>query len=308
MKDYNYYIADVFTKTIFSGAQIAVFPNAEGLNKTQMQLIAKELNLSQTVFVFHPHKKSTTRVLHIFSPHAEVKSAGHPVIAAAFVLASCDELMLNQAITPIFFEHNDSAVAVNITADEKGKPIFVQFSSKVTAVMDRFTPRDEDIASFLSLKVSELDHNKYAPRLVSCGLPYLVIPVWQYDSVRNARFNDAAWNQSIAPQTAAQEILLFSPKNPFADADFNVRLLGSRIGLQEDPPVGNAMGAFAAYLCSFDFMQKGTYTFAVDRGDERSRRSVLSLEMDNKQEESLTIRVGGEAVMVAEGVMSVPEL
>lgn len=308
MKYYNYYIADVFTKTIFSGAQIAVFPNSEGLNKTQMQLIARELNLSQTVFVFHPHKQSTTRVLHIFSPHAEVKSAGHPVIATAFVLASCGELILTETITPIFFEHDESAIAVNITADENGKPSFIQFSRKVTAVMDRFTPRDEEIASFLSLQVSELDHNKYAPRLVSCGLPYLVIPVWQYDSVRRARFNDAAWNQSIAPQTAAQEILLFSPKTPFTDADFNVRLLGSRIGLQEDPPVGNAMGAFAAYLCSFDFMQKGTYTFAVDRGDEYSRRSVLSLEMDNKREESLTIRVGGEAVMVAEGVMSVPEL
>jgi len=114
MKYYNYYIADVFTKTIFSGAQIAVFPNSEGLNKTQMQLIARELNLSQTVFVFHPHKQSTTRVLHIFSPHAEVKSAGHPVIAAAFVLASCGELILTETITPIFFEHDESAVAVNI--------------------------------------------------------------------------------------------------------------------------------------------------------------------------------------------------
>lgn len=308
MKYYNYYIADAFTKTLFSGAQIAVFPNAEGLSKTLMQLIARELNLSETVFVLHPHKQSTTRVIHIFSPQGEINSAGHPVIATAFVLASCGELILSQAITPIFFEHNTGVVAVNITADDSGKPSFIQFTRKITSIIDRFAPSDEELARFLSLQVSELDHKKYTTRLVSCGLPYLIVPVWQYESVRKARFNDAAWNQSSAPQTAAQEILLFSPKTPFTDADFNVRLLGSRIGLQEDPPVGNAMGAFAAYLCSFDFMQKGTYTFAVDRGDAQSRRSVLNLEMDHKSEKALTIRVGGSAVMVAEGVMSVPEL
>lgn len=304
---YNYYIADVFTTAIFSGAQIAVFPNAEGLNKLQMQLIARELNLSETVFVLHPNKESTTRVMRIFSPLAEINFAGHPVIATAFVLASCGELTLNAAITPIVFEQNAGTVDVNVTADN-GKPTFIQFTRKVTSIIDRFTPSDEELASFLSLQVSELDHKKYSPRLVSCGQPYLIVPVWQYESVRKARFNDAAWSQSSAPQTAAQEILLFSPKTPFADSDFNVRLMGSRIGLYEDPPVGNAMPAFASYLCSFDFMQKGTYTFAVDRGDALNRRSVLNLEMDHKGEDSLTIRVGGAAVMVAEGVMTIPEL
>jgi trans-2,3-dihydro-3-hydroxyanthranilate isomerase len=78
--------------------------------------------------------------------------------------------------------------------------------------------------------------------------------------------------------------------------------------MHEDPPVGNAMPAFASYLCSFDFMKKGTYTFTVDRGDENNRRSVLNLEMDHKGEYTLTIRVGGAAVMVAEGVMTIPEI
>jgi trans-2,3-dihydro-3-hydroxyanthranilate isomerase len=76
--------------------------------------------------------------------------------------------------------------------------------------------------------------------------------------------------------------------------------------MHKDPPGGSAMPAFASYLCSFEFVQKGTYTFAVDRGDERNRRSVLNLEMDNKGSDTLTIRVGGAAVMVAEGVMNIP--
>jgi trans-2,3-dihydro-3-hydroxyanthranilate isomerase len=304
---YNYCIADVFTKEIFSGAQIAVFPNAEGLSTAQMQLVARELNLSETVFVFHPDTQRSTRVMRIFSPLAELDFAGHPVIATAFVLANCGELSLNAPTTSIIFQQNAGALEVNVTV-ENGKPSFIQFTRQVNSIIDRFAPLDDELARFLSLEVSELDHKKYSTRLVSCGLQYLVVPVWQYESVRNAKFNDAAWNQSSAPQTAAQEILLFAPKTPFTDADFNVRLLGSRIGLHEDPPVGNAMPAFASYLCSFDFMQKGTYTFAVDRGDKQSRRSVLNVEMDYKGKDTLTIRVGGSAVMVAEGVMMVPEL
>jgi len=303
---YNYYIADVFTKQIFSGAQIAVFPNAEGLNKEQMQLVARELNLSETVFVFHPDKQTTSRVMRIFSPLSEIDFAGHPIIATAFVLAHCGDIQLTDAITPMVFEQNTGPVNVNITA-ENGRPSFVQFTRKVTSIIDRFTPSDEELASFLSIQQSELDHKKYATRLVSCGVPYLIVPVWRYESVRAAKFNYAAWSQSTAPQTAAQEILLFAPKTPYADADFNARLLGPRIGMHEDPPVGSAMPAFASYLCSFEFMQKGTYTFAVDRGDERNRRSVLNLEMDNKGSDTLTIRVGGAAVMVAEGVMNIPD-
>ena len=304
---YNYYIADVFTKQIFNGAQIAVFPNAEGLNQQQMQLVARELNLSETVFIFHPDKQNTNRVMRIFSPLDEIDFAGHPIIATAFVLAHCGDIQLTDAITPMVFEQNTGPVNVNITA-ENGLPSFVQFTRKVSSIIDRFTPSDDELASFLSLQPSEFDHKKYATRLVSSGFPYLIIPVWRYESVRNAKFNYAAWSQSTAPQTAAQEILLFSPKTPYADADFNARLLGPRIAMHEDPPVGSAMPAFASYLCSFEFMQKGTYTFTVDRGDEYNRRSVLNLEMDHKGGNTLTIRVGGAAVMVAEGVMTIPEL
>ncbi|MGZ8916279.1 MAG: PhzF family phenazine biosynthesis protein [Methylobacter sp.] len=303
---YNYYIADVFTKQIFSGAQIAVFPNAEGLSQQQMQLVARELNLSETVFVFHPDKQNTNRVMRIFSPQSEIDFAGHPIIATAYVLAHCGDIQLNGAITPMVFEQNTGPVNVNISAED-GKPSFVQFTRKVSSIIDRFTPSDEELASFLSIQPSEFDHKKYSARLVSCGVPYLIVPVWRYESVRTAKFNYAAWSQSIAPQTAAQEILLFSPKTPYADADFNARLLGPRIGIHDDPPVGSAMPAFASYLCSFEFMQKGTYTFTVDRGEQSNRRSVLNLEMDHKGESMLTIRVGGAAVMVVEGVMDIQD-
>jgi len=305
--NYNYYIADVFTRQIFNGAQIAVFPNADGLSDQQMKLVARELNLTETVFVFHPESESTTRKMRIFSPLGEIDFAGHPIIATAYVLGSCGDIKLTEAITPVVFEQNVGPIDVNISANQ-GKPFFVQFSRKVTSLVDRFAPTDEELASFLSIQQSELDHKKYSPRLVSCGFPYLIVPVWSYETVRKAKFNYSAWSQSIAPQTAALEILLFAPKTPFVDSDFNARLLGPRIGIHEDPPIGSAMPAFASYLCSFEHIQKGTHAFAVDRGDALSRRSVLNVEMDHKGQEQLPLRVGGEAVMVAEGIMTIPDI
>jgi len=303
--NYNYYIADVFTNQVFNGAQIAVLPDADDLSDAQMQAIAMELNLWETVFIQHPENAPNTRRMRIFSPVREIDFAGHPIIAAAYVLGQCGDIELTEDITPMIFEQNTGPVEVNITA-EGGKPVFVQFTRKVASVVDHFAPADEELASILTIRQAELDHKKYTPRLVSCGFPYLIVPVWQYESVRNARFNYDAWSQSMAPQTAAQEILLFAPKSPFQDADFNARLLGPNIGLHEDPPVGNAIPAFASYLCSFKFTQKGTHTFAVDRGDAQSRRSVINLEMDNKGLSTLTLRVGGEAAMFAKGEINIP--
>ncbi|MGR9099081.1 MAG: PhzF family phenazine biosynthesis protein [Gammaproteobacteria bacterium] len=304
--EFNYYIADVFTKQVFSGAQIAVFPQADGLDKENMALIAREMNLSETVFVFHPKEGGTVRRMRIFTPKSEIDFAGHPIIATAYVLASCGDIELNEKYTPVVFEQNVGPIDCNITGED-GKPVFVQFSRSVTSMIDRFAPTDEELARMLSIEQTHIDHKKYSARLVSCGFPYLVVPVYYYETVRKAKFNYEAWSQSIAPQTAAQEILLFSAKTPYQDSDFNARLVGPNIGLHEDPPVGTAMPAFASYLCSFEHMKTGTYTFAVDRGDEKFRRSVINLEMDHKAKEKLMLRVGGEAVMVAEGRMHVPD-
>jgi trans-2,3-dihydro-3-hydroxyanthranilate isomerase len=238
--------------------------------------------------------------MRVFSPLGEVDFAGHPILATAYVLAENGDIALTEPVTPITFKQNIGDIDVYLSVDA-GKAHFVQFSTKVSSIIDRFTPSESELAEFLGIQESDIDRNNYAPRLVSCGFPYLVVPVKNYDAVRNARFNYAAWSQSAAPQTAAQEILLFSPKTPFNDVNFHTRLVGANIGINDDPPVGSAMPAFASYLCSFSNTLKGTHTFAVDRGDSESRRSVINIEMDNKGQAELALRIGGEAVVVAKG-------
>jgi trans-2,3-dihydro-3-hydroxyanthranilate isomerase len=301
----DYYVADVFTNKLFSGAQIAVFPHADELTVEQMQKIANEMNLSETVFLSNPAGGKTSRRMRVFSPLAEIDFAGHPIIATGFVLASIGDVDVDGDLATLTLEQNAGDIEVNISLTD-GQPSFIQFNSKVSSIIDRYTPSIEELAEFLSLKPDEIDIKKFSTRLVSCGFPYLIVPVWNYESVRKAKFNFASWAQSAAPHTAAQEILLFSPKTPFRDANFNLRLLGPNIGVNDDPPVGSAMPAFTSYLASFDFTQKGTHAFAVDRGDDKNRRSVLNIEMDHKGKAELGLRIGGEAVLVAEGKMHLP--
>ena len=141
--NYKYYIADVFTRQLFNGAQIAVFPNADGLSNEHMRLLARELNLTATAFVFHPDNESTTRKMRIFSPLGEINFAGHPIIATAYVLGCCGDINLTEAITHVVFEQNEGPIDVNISAKD-GKPVFVQFSRKVSSIVDRFAPTDEE--------------------------------------------------------------------------------------------------------------------------------------------------------------------
>ncbi|HEC59015.1 hypothetical protein LCGC14_1207780 [marine sediment metagenome] len=302
----DYYVVDAFTKDVFAGAQITVFPHADRLTDKQMASIASEMNLSETVFVSNPDKSKTTRRMRMFSPLAEIDFAGHPIIATAFALAINGDVDLLDDVTPLTFIQNTGAIEVNISS-KNGQPTFVQFTRKVSSIIDRYAPSDVELAEFLSIKPEDIDNKKYSTRLVSCGFPYLIVPVWNYETVRKARFNFAAWSKSAAPQTAALEVLLFSPKTPYMDSNFNARLLGPNIGIHEDPPVGSAIPAFASYLCSHDFTQQGTHTFAVDRGDDKNRRSVLNIEMDHKAKAEMTLRIGGEAVLVAEGKMHIPD-
>ncbi len=309
--DLEFYTADVFTDTVFHGAQIAVFPDAQGLELAKMQLIARELNLPQTVFVFPALEDAGRRRIRIFSPLAEAEFGGHGIIAAAFVLASIGTITLAQPHTPLVFEQKSGAVDVHITRDPKApaRPMRAQFSMKTRYTIDRFVPTEDELAGILSLGVSDLRAARaprYTPLLVSCGYPYLIVPISSYAAVRHAQFNYSAWSQSAAPATFAREILLFSRHSETPGYDFHARLVGPHIGLDDDPPIGSAMPAFAGYLCAHSHIRIGTYDFTIDRGEATTRKSLLTVEMDNKRTADLTVRVGGPAVLVSKGLMSIP--
>jgi trans-2,3-dihydro-3-hydroxyanthranilate isomerase len=97
---------------------------------------------------------------------------------------------------------------------------------------------------------------------------------------------------------------LFSQHTETPGSDFHLRLLGPQIGVNDNPPIGSAIPAFAAYLCSHPHIKKGTYSFVAERGLKQQRQSLLNIELDNKPGDELTLRVGGSAVLVCEGKLN----
>lgn len=303
---YSYYTADVFTDRLFQGAQIAVFPATGDLSDDLMALMARELNLSHTVFVMDSVNSATGAAdqparfrLRVFTPAGEINFAGHPMLAAARVLVETGQIALVDNSKSLVFRQNTGDIAANLTQQD-GKPLFVQFTLPANPVVDRYTPSEAELARLLGIEERDIDTHTYRTRLVSIDSPYLMVPLVSQSAVRKARFSLDAWSQSSAPAMAAQEIFIFSNRTDYQETDFHGRLVGPGIGPGEDPPIGSVMPCFAGYLGSHDHMREGTYTFTIDRGTAATRRSVLHIEMDHHSGKPATLRVGGEVVLVSE--------
>ncbi len=308
---YAYYTADVFTDRVFQGAQIAVFPAAGDLSDDLMALMARELNLSQTVFVMDSVTSSSGATdqpplfrLRIFSPTGEIDFAGHPVLAATRVLVETGQIDMVENSASLMLRQNTGDIAVSLTQRD-GKPLFVQFTLPANPVVDRYTPTEAELARLLGIEERDIDTHTYRTRLVSINFPYLMVPLVSQQAVRKARFNLDAWSQSSAPAMAAQEIFIFSNRTDYQETDFHGRLVGPGIGANEDPPIGSVMPCFAGYLGSHEQMRAGTYTFTIDRGTDKTRRSVLHIEMDHHRDKPSTLRVGGEVVLVGECTLNI---
>ena len=299
---YAYYTTDVFTNQPFNGAQITVFPEADGLSDQSMQSIANEMSMTETVFVFKGGNPRQPKI-RVFSPLKEVGFGSHTTLAAAHVLTSTKSIPFVEQIEKYAFLCGDNTINVHVT-NENNQPVFTQFTMTVAPIVDNFAPTREELAAMLGISIDSIDSKAFSPRVVSCGTPYLIVPITSPSVVQSAVFNTQAWRSATTPATWTEEILLVSRQHKVDDGEFYARLVGPHIKLSEEPPVGAAIPAFSGYLCSFPHIRRGTYTFSVARGGNKSRRSMLHIEMDNKGEDQLTIRVGGTAVLMAEGKLN----
>ena len=192
-----FYTADVFTSAMFGGNQLAVFPDASKIPPRLMQPIARELNLSETVFVLPPEDARHTRKIRIFTPGTELPFAGHPTVGTAFVLASIGEITLHGSETRIVFEEGVGPVAVSIRSD-RGQPTYCELTSAKIPELGPAPPAVEEVAAVLSLRPEEIRTNGLAPRGASCGVPYFFVPLRDLDSLGRARPDLSVWERSFA--------------------------------------------------------------------------------------------------------------
>lgn len=300
---HRYLTADVFTDRPFGGNPLAVFPDARGLPPQRMQQVARELNLSETVFVLPPEDPGHTRRLRIFTPGVELPFAGHPTVGTALILAWLGEIPLDGEETRIVFEEGVGPVPVTIRAAE-GKAVFAQLSAAQLPEL-RPAPAVADLAEMLSLDPEDILTGDEAPQAVSCGVAFLYVPLRDRDALRRVRLRLDRW-ESLLATSWAPHVYVFTRDHELPETDYRVRMFAPAMGIPEDPATGAAAAAFGGYLGSRS-SGDGTLRWVLEQGFEMGRPSLLHLEVDRAGGAITAVRVGGGAVQVAEGAMEVPE-
>ena len=303
MLRYRYLTADVFTDTPFSGNQLAVFPDARGIPEHRLLDVTREFNYSETTFVYPANDPAHTRRVRIFTPGAEVPFAGHPTVGTAHVLAAIGEVPLTGDLTRIVFEEGVGPVPVVIRSSN-GVPVSAQLSVARLPESGPVAASRDAIAATLGLDLSDLAGDDWSPEALSCGLPYLFVPVRDMAAVAKARVRMDAWDATLRGAWAS-ELFVFARGGERAGTAFRARMFAPGLNVPEDPATGSANAALAGYLAARDPRRDGLLTWRVEQGFEMGRPSIIDVEADVANGRVTAVRVGGASVLVAEGTMAI---
>ncbi len=289
MQNYTYHLVNVFAESHFGGNPLAVFPKADGLNDEQMQSIAKQFNLSETVFIFAPTDKHGVKAvadLRIFTPNYELPLAGHPILGSAFILKQLQNLpsnfVLNTLAKSVEVLTNDSRVEIKI----KGYDAY-----KSSALKDK-------IAQASGIRVQDIADCGY---FVNSGTQQFLIELTNRHALQNLQLDIARLRELNAenPFKTTNEASVYYW---FADGE----IIHSRMFFEqnqvmvEDSGTGSACANLGAY-----FILKNQYPTAktIHQGDDMGRPNRLTLKVDNEQ----NIYVGGQVIEVGRGEFFVPQ-
>ncbi len=302
MRSFSYHTTDVFTSRRFGGNPLAVLPDARGLSTEEMLAIAREFNYSESIFILPPDDPAHTRRVRIFTPGGELPFAGHPTVGAALVLAVTGELSLEGNETRIILEEGVGPVPVAIRT-EGGVPVFAELSvAKLPEVLPA-VPSRSVLASMLSLGEADLADGAYQPEVVSCGVPYTFVPLRTRDAVRRAALRLDLWEAGLA-STAAPMVMVFALDAEDPAHQVRARMFAPSESVPEDPATGSACAALGGYLASRQATGDGTLRWIVEQGYEMGRPSLLHLSCDIAGGAVTAVRVGGAAVLVCSGTLT----
>ena len=301
---YQFYTADVFSDRLFGGNQLAVFPDALGLSSQQMQQIAAEFNFSETAFVLPATSSQCNDCrLRIFTPSQELPFAGHPTLGAAHILTAIGSIPLQGKVTSILLEEGVGVVPVKVYAVD-GKPVYTELTAAQAPIFGPEPPPLPELAKMLSLEVSDLLEGEYSPQSVSCGLPYLFVPLQNRNTLGRLQLNKDIWKNLLSSYWAPQ-VYVFCWEPELEGSDLRARMFAPALGVEEDPATGSAATALAGYLGVRHQSINARLKWIVEQGFEMGRPSLLQVEADKENGEIKEIRVGGASVLVSEGWMEI---
>jgi len=308
MLNHRFLQLDVFTDRAFCGNPLAVFPEAEGITDDQMMKIAREMNLSETVFVLKPDSDEVLRRLRIFTPVREIPFAGHPIVGTWAALA-------DEGIVPIpdggngwqriFHEVGVGVLPVDIEFKD-GKAVQVVMTQGKFEILNEIDDPHEqaEVARALGLAREDLDES-LPIQVITTGLSCMAVPIRSLADLRDTRVN-ATLLAEIYTRYGGTGCHAFTCETLEVGASrAHARFFAPADNIPEDPATGSACGALGAYLVHHGAPtlepEDGRYKFVIEQGDFIHRPSRIHLDVKGERARVDEVKVGGSAVLVARG-------
>jgi len=299
----RFHTLDVFTEQKLAGNPLAVVHDSDGLDTAAMQAIAREFNISETVFVMEPDDPVNTAKIRIFTPGSELPFAGHPTVGAGVLLAQlrAPELVSASGVV-IALEEKIGLVKVEVSrrAGRSARGLFAIPKLPVTVAEPQ---RDAAlVAEALGLSIGDIGFDAHGVANASAGVPYTMVPLGSLDALARAKSMatpafDAAFGGT--PHPCCYLYVRTGPRN------WQARMFAPTLGMPEDPATGSAAAAFAGTLMNFEQPGDGQHQHVILQGVEMGRPSeiVLTLEVEGGILSEATI--GGAAVIISEGTIDI---
>ena len=298
----KFHTLDVFTKEPFTGNPLAVVLGADGLSDRAMQNIAREFNLSETIFVHSPVDSANSAKVRIFMPKGELPFAGHPTLGCAVLLACLKQKDGCSFETVIRLEEKAGLVPVKVS--RIGPVAYGMFAAPTLPKVAGKAPPAAEIARAVGLEAGEIGFGTHLPGLISASSRLLFVPVKDLNALARARVKEPTWSE-VLKEADTFTAYIYTARAHSGSPSFRARLFAPGEGIPEDPATGLAAAALPGQILAHETLATGTHRWLIEQGVEMGRPSGIDLEVDITSGTISAVRVGGSAVRVTEGTIEV---
>ncbi|GEP65029.1 putative isomerase [Clostridium beijerinckii] len=292
-RKYNLYQVDSFTKEKFTGNPAGVISNADGLTDYEMQKIARELNNSETAFIFSSNSSEYDVQVRFFTPISEVPICGHATIAAHYVRAIENELETSR----IYHKTGAGILPVDIIKENNDyKIIMTQGKIEFGEIIDGINK--EELLKALKIKESDL-LDDYKIQIVSTGHSKVMIGIKSIETLNTLQPDYSALSK-LSEIIKCNGYYIFTTDSKESDILIHGRMFAPSIGINEDPVTGNANGPLGAYLVHYNLVKHNNslFRFKAKQGEAINRPGIIEVEVKIEDNEPIETKVSGNAVII----------
>ena len=296
----NFHLLNVFADRPFHGNPLAVVENADSLAPAEMLAIAREFNLSETIFLLEPHNPVHTARARIFAPIRELPFAGHPTVGATALIAQTrarDMLLRSSLAMTIETGAGVLRCEARLARDSL---VYAQVAAPALPRSPRAAPSAAALAAALCLPEAEIGFGAHRPCVFDAGAQFLFAPVKSRAALESAKPDPALFSLALRE---AIGVYLYTLETVEPTSAVHARMLAHGLGFDEDPATGSAAAAFAGVAMAFERPEEGEHEILIEQGDAMGRPSRITLLMSVENNELADVAIGGLVRAYGEGVL-----